>query len=53
MAPVAKRLRMVSTGSTSSIGIPGPSAFSSMRPRRVARCLLWSSQSRENSLNAR
>ena len=43
MAPVEKRLTMLDTGSTSSIGTGGRSETMSNRPRRVARRLVWSS----------
>ena len=42
MAPVEKRGRIVSSGSTSSSGTGGPNGFMLNRPRRVARCWLWS-----------
>ena len=42
MAPVEKRLKIASAGSTSSIGIGAAAGFSSSRPRSVARCRLWS-----------
>ncbi len=45
IAPVAKRLTIRSTGSTSSSGIGSEAGFSRSRPRSVARCVLWSSTS--------
>ena len=51
IAPVAKRLRIASTGSTSSMGTGAPMGFSAKSPRNVARRRLWSSQRREYSLN--
>ena len=46
MAPVAKRLKIASAGSTSSSGIGSAAGFNSSRPRNVARCRLWSLTSR-------
>ena len=37
IAPVEKRFRMASTGSTSSSGTAGPAGLSVNRPRSVAR----------------
>ena len=42
IAPVANRLRIASTGSTSSSGIGGRSALKSSRPRSVPSARLWS-----------
>ena len=50
IAPVEKRGRIASTGSTSSSGTGGPAGFSRNRPRSVARRWLWSSTSRVYSL---
>ena len=51
IAPVLKRLRIASAGSTSSIGTGGRSDFSSIRPRSVHSVFDWSSMRREYSLN--
>src|SRR5436190_10660403 len=42
IAPVEKRVRIDSTGSTWSIGTAGPNDLRPNRPRSVARALLWS-----------
>jgi hypothetical protein len=42
IAPVANRLKIDSTGSTSSIGTGVADPFSSNRPRNVPRRVLWS-----------
>ena len=42
MAPVEKRLKIDSTGSTSLIGIDGRVDLKVNKPRRVARFRFWS-----------
>jgi len=51
MAPVLKRFRIASIGSTSSIATGARPDLSSMSPRSVQRFLDWSSMRREYCLN--